>query len=374
MRIVVIGTSPKYLLNMRGELLKLLSTAGHEVIAMAAETSSVVVEELKELDIYLQPYPVQRSGMNPYKDLKTLFALRAQFRLLKPDVVLAYTIKPIIWGGIALRGMPGVKLYALVTGLGFAFQSTGGWRRALTGLVSKLYKIALSRSAGVIFHNPDDRGQFLKRCIVKPELCFVVNGSGVDVMRFSMMPIPSPLPDQGCVFLTIGRLLGEKGLREYVQARQIVKKHYPKAVFQLVGPVDPSNDGIPLREVEGWHEQGWVDYLGETKDVRPYLKNCHVYVQPSYHEGMPRTVLEAMAVGRPILTTDVPGCRETVIPGENGWLVPKANAGALAEQMIWFIENRQAWKNMGARSRQLAEEKFDVRLVNKHMMSIMKLI
>ena len=373
MRIVVIGALPKSLLNFRGELLKMLSTAGHEVIAMAAETSSVVVAELKELDVHFQPYPIQRSGMNPYKDLKTLFALRAQFRLLRPDVVLAYTIKPIIWGGIALRGMPGVKLYALLTGLGFAFQSKGAWRRALTGLVSKLYKIALSRSAGVIFHNPGDRDQFLRRRIVKPDLCSVVNGSGVDVMRFAMAPIPSPLPDQECVFLTIGRLLGEKGLREYVQASQIVKKHYPKAVFQLVGPVDPSSDGIPLREVEGWHEQGWVDYLGEAKDVRPHLKNCHVYVQPSYHEGMPRTVLEAMAVGRPILTTEVPGCRETVLPGENGWLVPKANARALAEQMIWFIKNNQAWKNMGVRSRQLAEEKFDVRLVNKHMMSIMKL-
>jgi glycosyltransferase involved in cell wall biosynthesis len=169
----------------------------------------------------------------------------------------------------------------------------------------------------------------------------------------------------------MGRLLGEKGFREYVSAAELVKKRFPEAIFRLVGSEDPSPDGIPLSEVQEWHNEGWIEYCGSTKDVRPFLNDCSVFVLPSYHEGMPRTVLEAMSVGRPILTTDVPGCRETVISGENGFLVAKANAEALAERMIWFVENQDMWQKMGNKSRQLAEERFDVRMVNNKLISIL---
>lgn len=367
--IIVIGALPESLLNFRGDLIKSLVANGCKITAMAAQTESTVVSRLANIGIGFTPFPVQRNGLNPKADLKTLIALRKTFQTLQPDAVLAYTIKPVIWGGLASRATPSTRFYALITGLGFAFQGDSLKRKVLSQLVTLLYRIALKRADRVIFQNPDNLAEFVSRSIVPAAKCALVNGSGVDVGCYTHSPIPPGKP----IFLTIGRLLGEKGFREYAQAAQIVKAKYPDTLFQLLGPEDPSPDGIPLSEVQHWHQQGWLEYLGSTHDVRPYLQNCHIYVLPSYHEGMPRTVLEAMAMGRPILTTDVPGCRETVISGENGYLVPKANADALAERMIWLIENRDQWERMGKRSREIAEEKYDVHKVNAQLLEIMGL-
>ena len=175
-------------------------------------------------------------------------------------------------------------------------------------------------------------------------------------------------------FLLIARLLGDKGIREYVKAANIIKQHYPKAVFQLVGPEDPSPDGISLNEFINLNKNSSVEYLGETTDVRSFIEGCSIFVLPSYHEGLPRTVLEAMATGRPVLTTDVPGCRETVLNGQNGWLVEKANVEHLVEKMVWFIENPKEWQRMAKRSRAMVEDKFDVHKVNKELMNIMGFI
>jgi glycosyltransferase involved in cell wall biosynthesis len=337
---------------------------------MAADAAPAVRLRLAEIGVRFKPFPVQRNGISPVKDFQTYRSLFKAFNELKPDVVLSYTIKPVVWGGIALKGMPGPRFYALVTGLGFAFQRGGLVRKLLTVLVTWLYRASLSRSSRVIFQNPDNKDVFVSRKIIEKNKCALVNGSGVDLGRFAV----APLPNDGVVFLTIGRLLGEKGFREYAQAARLVKAHYPEAVFRLVGPEDPSPDGIPMEEVREWEAHNLVEYLGATNDVRPFIADCHVFVLPSYHEGMPRTVLEAMAMGRPILTTDVPGCRETVISGENGFLVPKADAIALAEQMTWYIEHQEEWAQMGARSRGLAEERFDVHSVNRDLMNIMGLL
>ncbi len=172
----------------------------------------------------------------------------------------------------------------------------------------------------------------------------------------------------------IARLLGAKGLYEYAAAAKEVKALYPEVMFHIVGPADPSPDAVPLSRVKSWHDSGVVCYHGAADDVRPYLAACHVFVFPSYYpEGVPRSVLEAMAVGRPVLTTDMPGCRETVNAGMNGFLVAKGDAAALAERMRWFIENREQWARMGAASRSLAEQRFDVRKVNADMLKIMGL-
>jgi glycosyltransferase involved in cell wall biosynthesis len=370
MRVAIVGALPKSLLNFRGELLLKLVAAGHEVIALADEAPSDVVSRLKDMGVAFFPFPIQRNSMNPLADLKTYLALRKYFGELKPDVVMAYTIKPIIWGGLALRGRSGILFYALITGLGFAFQNDKGLRGYLTQLVVFLYRIALSQASGIIFQNSDNMEEFVSRKIVPKVKCSIVRGSGVNLSRFAHLPI---IYKEECVFLAIGRLLKEKGFREFVQAAQLVKISFPDVVFQLVGPEDPSPDGIPLSEIQEWHNKGWIEYCGVIDDVRPFLNDCSVFVLPSYHEGMPRTVLEAMSVGRPILTTDVPGCRETVLPGKNGFLVPKGDVEKLAERMIWFIENRDQWEKMGTKSRKLAEENFDVHQVNKELMNIMKL-
>ena len=368
--ILLIGALPRSLINFRGDLLKALVSSGHKVTAMAEDAPPEIVQQLAEMGVAFRPFPVQRNAMNPLGDIKTLLALRKAYSELQPDIVLAYTIKPVIWGGLALRGNRRVRFYALITGLGFAFQEGGLARRLLAALVSGLYKASFARAARVIFQNPDNRDLFIEKRLVPKEKCALVNGSGVDVDGFSV----APLPADGVVFLTIGRLLGEKGFREYVQAARIVKERYPDAVFRLVGPTDPSPDGIPLVEVQSWQKAGCIEYLGETKDVRPHLHVSSIFVLPSYYlEGIPRTILEALAVGRPILTTDNAGCRETIVSGENGFLVPVRDAQALAERMIWFVEHRQEWQRMAERSRQMAEERFDVHKVNADLMAIMEL-
>lgn len=366
---VIIGALPESLLNFRGELIKALISKHHQVIAMAAETGSKIADAVVMLGATFESYPVQRNGLNPAVDMKTLLALRKRFRELKPDVVMAYTIKPIIFGGLACRFLPNTRFYAMVEGLGFAFQGGSFIRNVLRSIVIALYRLALKRAESVIFLNPDNLNDFILHNIIPMNKAKIVNGTGVDLQHYAY----TPLPITETTFLVIGRLLGDKGIREYAQAAQIVKARYPDTIFQLLGPEDPSPDGIPMADVQHWHQQGLLQYLGSTDDVRLYLQNCHVYVLPSYHEGMPRTVLEAMSIGRPILTTDVPGCRETVISGENGYLVPKANAKVLADRMIWFIENRDQWQRMGDRSRELAEEKYDVHKVNAQLMEIMGL-
>ena len=369
-KVVVIGALPESLLNFRGELLKELLMAGHEVIAMADAEEASVVSRLSAMGVSFRAYPVERNGLNPLADLKTFLVLRKLFQELQPDVVLSYTIKPVVWSGMALKGISGTRFYALITGLGFVFHEGHGFMyQAVTRLAKSLYRFSLSRACRIIFQNPDNRDFFISKKIIDRNQSALVSGSGVMLDKFTV----APLPDQGIVFLTIGRLLGGKGFREYAMASRLVRKRYPDAVFRIVGPTDPSPDGISLDEVQQWQNEGTIQYLGETRDVRPFIAACQVYVLPSYHEGMPRTVLEAMAMGRPILTTDVPGCRETVVSGENGYLVPKADAGALAERMMWFIENRNQLERMGRASRSMAEERFDVRKVNAKILRIMGL-
>ncbi|BCB41091.1 glycosyl transferase [Vibrio alginolyticus] len=368
MKIAIIGALPASLFNFRGELLIELSKNYSSVYSLASGADKKEIEVIESLYTTYYDYPVSRNGLNPVLDVITLFSL-CRFNLKKkPNVVLSYTIKPIIWGGLAARFTNVESFYAMITGLGYAFQKGGVAKNLLNVLVKFLYRSALKKSKGVIFQNRDNMQVFIDEGIVPKEKCFLVNGSGVDLSHYSLSPLPST-PH----FLLIARLLGDKGIREYAQAAKLVKQKYPEAVFELVGPEDPSPDGIKLDEVHQWTESGAIKYSGATTDVRPFIENCAIYVLPSYHEGMPRTVLEAMAMGRPILTTDVPGCRETVIDGENGWLVEKANAEQLAEKMIWFIENQDKWQEMGKSSHDMAYEKFDVHKVNAEILKIMGL-
>lgn len=366
MNVIIVGTLPKSLFNFRGQLLLKLVEKSNVVTAMASGASSRDIYSVESLGCNYVDYPVVRSGLNPVKDFITLFRLLSEFRQVKPEVILAYTIKPIIWGGIAARFSSNNSFYALVTGLGFAFQPGGFLKGLLIRLVRLLYKTALKEAKGVIFQNPDNMQVFIDQGIAPKEKCFLVNGSGVDLSHYEKEPL-SNKPH----FLLIARLLGDKGIREYVKAAAVVKHQYPEAEFHLVGPEDPSPDGIQVSEVNQWHESGVVHYHGATTDVRPFIKACNIFVLPSYHEGMPRTVLEAMAMGRPVLTTNVPGCKETVVNGENGWLVEKANVEQLAERMIWFIEHPGHWKIMGDKGHLMANEKFDVHKVNAEILKIM---
>ncbi|CAK2209288.1 galacturonosyltransferase WbtD [Vibrio crassostreae] len=368
MSVIVIGTLPSSLINFRGQLLLKLKKESKLVTAIASGATEQEIESLGKLGCRFVDYPVARSGLSPIKDIITFSHLVRIFKRLKPSLILAYTIKPIIWGGIASRFLPSTSFYALVTGLGYAFQPGGRTKSLLIWVVRNLYKLALENSKAVIFQNPDNMNIFIQQGIVPKNKCYLVNGSGVDLSLFESEPLTAR-PS----FLLIARLLGDKGIREYAKAAEIVKSQYPHALFSLVGPEDPSPDRIDINEIHQLHESGVLTYHGATNDVRPFIKESSVFVLPSYHEGMPRTVLEAMAMGRPILTTNVPGCRETVVNGENGWLVEKANVEQLAERMIWFIENQEQWSVMGNKSHAMANEKFDVHKVNAEILKIMGL-
>lgn len=364
--IVISGNEATSLLNFRGSLICTVLSFGHRVTGMSASASTEQMQQIEKLGAQFHSYPIQRNGLNPLKDIQTLFALRKVFKKLKPDIVLAYTIKPVIWGGIAayLTNVP--KFYALIEGLGYSFQGEA-WCRKLTGMLAALlYRISLQKADKVIFLNQDNKNFFLKKKIIPSEKSALIDGIGLDLNWYALSHLTKGNP----VFLCIARLLGEKGLREYAQAARIVKQRYPDAVFRLLGPPDPSPDRISLDEIHEWQHKGLIEYLGASDDVRPYLAACHVYVLPSYHEGMPRTVIEAMSTGRPVLTTVAPGCKETVVQGENGFLVPVKNARALAERMIWFIEHRDQWERMGQASRRMAEERFDVHKINAQILSI----
>ena len=367
-KVLVVGVVPKSLLNFRGELIGAIKAQKKSVLTVSAPLSETEAQNFKARSLDHCAVSFQRNGLNPWVDLKSCWALYRLYKKEQPEKVLAYTIKPVIWGGIAAR-LAKVPFYALVTGLGFAFQGESFKRRLLTKLVTFLYKVGLSGSRKVIFQNEDNRRLFVERGIVPVEKTEVVNGSGVDISRFGLTILPGF--EKGVQFLCIARLLGEKGLREYAQAAELVKSKYPTAGFVLVGPEDTSPDGISISEVGLWQS---VDYRGSTQDVRPFIEQAHVYVLPSYHEGLPRSTIEAMAMGRAVITTDAVGCKETVENGVNGFKVPVADAQALAEKMIWFIEHPENIELMGLASRKMAEEMFNVHKVNARMLEIMGLV
>ena len=366
-KFLVMASYPDSLLNFREPLLRNLLAEGLEVHIAAPDlpSNSSIRHQLEALGCHVNDVPLKRTGMNPLTDIATVFYLWRIMRRIKPDFSIGYTIKPVIYGNIAawLAGVP--RRFALITGLGYAFQGEGGQRSWLKRIVQGLYRMALGKADKVFFQNPDDEALFQTLDIVKSEhsKTVVVNGSGIDVGRFTVAPLP-----QATQFLLIARLLGDKGVREYVDAASIVRGRYPEVRFWLVGWIDDNPDAIGEDELQRWIKTGDVEFYGRLDDVKPAIFGCSVYVLPSYREGTPRTVLEAMAMGRPVITTDAPGCRETVVDGDNGFLVPVKAVDELAAAMLQFVEHPELVARMGARSRQIAEEKYDVDKVNEHML------
>jgi glycosyltransferase involved in cell wall biosynthesis len=358
--VVIAGYAPS-LVNFRGPMLEAMVKLGHRVIACAPDADPATTSRLEAMGVVFCQVPISRVGMNPLRDLLSLAGLTRVLRQLAPDVVFAYTAKPVIYGTLAARlaGVP--KRFAMITGLGYAFAGQSFFRKVITQIVQFLYRLALAGNHRVFFQNPDDERLFVDRRLVRAEQVQRTNGSGIDLQHFAVAPFPCGHP----VFLLVARLLGDKGIREYAEAARIVRRTHPEARFQLVGWYDEANpNGLPRAEVEAWVREGVIDYLGPSSDVRRVLENAHVYVLPSYREGTPRTVLEAMAMGRPILTTNAPGCRETVVEGVNGYLVPVMDSVKLAESMKNFLTDPDTIHTMGKASRRLAEDKYDVHQVN----------
>lgn len=367
-RVAVFGSLPESLINFRGPMLKAMVAAGHEVHAVSPTCSSELIDALAAIGVRHHAVPLSRTGMNPLRDLSTVIALLPLLRSLRPDHLLAYTIKPVIYGGIAAR-LAGVPFFAMITGLGYTFAGQGGKARLLGQLARILYRLALAGARRVFFQNADNLAVFRRYNLLgSDDQAVLIAGSGIDLARYAEAPLPAA-PH----FLMIARLLRDKGVVEYVEAARQVKARYPQARFRLAGWLDDNPAAISRGELDGWVQEGVVEYLGLLADVRPALQDCAVYVLPSYHEGMPRTVLEAMAMGRPVITTDVSGCRETVQDGENGLLVPAADAAALAAAMLRILAQPERIPVMGQASRRLAESRFDVDKVNRIILQTMEL-
>jgi glycosyltransferase involved in cell wall biosynthesis len=371
--VLVVGNQARSLTNFRGPLLQAMRERGHRVVAAAPRLSEDLdcVEELARIGVVGRDISLSRTGLNAFADLRSIASLLRLMRQEKPEAVLCYTAKPVIFGMIAASLARVPRRYSLVTGLGYAFTVGGGAMRAVVrAVLISLYRIGFRRTTKVFFQNHDDAALFRELGLLPPALpVVVVNGSGIDLRTFR----PAPFSQGPLKFLLIARVLSAKGIREYAAAAARVRKTRSDVEFHLVGGIDSNPDAIPAHEVKRWHETADIVWHGEVSDVRPHLAACHVYVLPSYREGTPRSVLEAMAMGRPIITTDAPGCRETVIEGENGFLVPPRTVEPLVEAMERFVENRDLIVPMGQRSREIAESKFDVDKINAQMLHEMEL-
>lgn len=367
-RVVVVASLASSLVNFRGHLIAEMVKNGHEVIALAPECADTR-RVLNGMGVQFASIPLDRTGLSPLRDLRCLLVILAHMRRIAPTRVLSYTIKPIIYGGIAARLARVPLIGAIVTGLGFSFiRSSNGMGTAVAGWISRrMYSIGLRQAMVVFVQNPDDSRLLVDAGMVQSSRLIWINGSGVDLQRFAAEPMPGKP-----MFLMIARLLADKGVREYAAACRIVREVHPDLRCMLVGPIDTNPTAIQLAEVEGWIEEGIIEYAGEVRDVRPVISSASVYVLPSYREGTPRTVLEAMAMGRAVITTDVPGCRETVVHGENGLLVPHQDAAALARAMLRLAEDPVLVSEMGRKGRQLAEERFDVRRVTATILEAMR--
>lgn len=358
MRILITINSAFNVANFRAGLVKALVADGHEVIALVPKDK--YASRIEALGARVVDLPMDKQGLSILNDFRLIRHFAAEFRRIKPDIVLSFTIKNNIYGAIAARRV-GVPFIPSVTGLGTAFLG----HPLLTAFVTKLYQNAFRPLDHVVFQNGDDRALFIARKIVTPEQCILVPGSGIDLDRFTPAPLPSSGKD--VTFLMIGRVLRDKGVGEYVDAARIVKRRFPDARFQLLGPTDYENrTAFSRATVAEWEREGIIDYLGTCDDVRPIIADADCVVLPSYREGTPRTLLEAAAMARPLIATDVPGCREVVDDGVNGYLCEVRNAESLAEACLRFrAMTVAARQTLGERGRAKIERQFDETLVTR---------
>lgn len=342
--------------NFRRPLVEALQADGHRITVLAPPDEAV--QNLERLGCRMRPLEMSVKGMNPLEDLKLQRRFARIFREERPDAVLSYTIKNNVFGARAAKSV-GVPFLPNVTGLGTAFLSG----KLLQAVTEQLYRRSFAGLPVVFFQNEDDRGLFLDRRLVTADQAQLLPGSGIDLSRFA--PAPMPDPDAPPVFLMIARLLRDKGVVEFVEAARQVKARHPKARFQLLGAVGSENrSAIDRSTLEGWVAEGVVEYLGTTPDVRPAIAAASCVVLPSYREGAPRTLIEAAAMARPVIATDVPGCRAVVDDGVSGFLCAVRSAESLSAAMERFLAlSPDGQRGMGAAGRIKMAREYDQKLV-----------
>lgn len=363
------GYAPS-ILNFRKELLIELSKK-FNVYACAPAFTPEIKAKLEQINVTCLDIQLNTENINPLNNVKYLQALYRQFKKIKPDYVLSYTIKPVIWGSFAAK-LAGIKsISSMITGLGYSFSELDSFKYKLVNkIVSSLYRHALRSNKIVFFQNTDDQSLFIKKKILNKTPSLIINGSGVNLEHFSFSDQFPPK----ITFLMISRLLKDKGVYEFVAAAKQIKAAYQNVEFHLAGWIDGNPSCITQQELDTWEKEGAINFLGRLDDVRDSIKNASVFVLPTYYrEGTPRSILEAMSMGRPIITTDAPGCKETVNHGISGYVVPRKNVTELVSCMKKFIEDQESITRFGKESHAIAMEKYDVHKVNHAIISALNL-
>ena len=376
--IFIIGTTASNLFLFRKDFILSCIQNGHKVFALVSEYDDYWLDKIKNLGAEVITYKLSRSGLNPFNDIKSMLELKAYINLYKPDIVFSFFTKPVIYGSLAAKFAKAPNIIGMIEGLGSPFTEHPHGQSLKMKLVRfiqvSLYRIVFPFLDKIIFLNKDDPIDLIKKNKIfhKKDAIQVLGPIGLDLKDY---PYKAWDSSNQISFIFVARLLAEKGIYEYLEAAKIVKSKYPNAYFKVIGGLDLENPyGLSKQELDDVVSTGIIEYPGFVNNVAEEIQNSAVFVLPSYYrEGVPRSTQEAMAIGRPVITTDVPGCRETVVDGVNGFLIPKWDIRALADKMIYFIEHPEKINEMGKESYKIAQEKFDAEKVNIKLLKIMNI-
>ncbi|PIC83075.1 glycosyltransferase family 4 protein [Sporosarcina sp. P1] len=368
MKVFILGSYGPSLVNFRGDMIKSMVENGHEVIACAPDENDDLENQLLALGAKYVPIVMNRTGMNPIKDIYLFNEIKKKIKNEKPDVFLSYTIKPNIYGTLAAHVSGVENIYGLMTGAGSVIRGNTLKLKIIQKGIVPLYRIAFKKCKALLFLNEDDLELFKNKRIVNKQEVVVIGSSGVNLNVFDKRPLKNK-----DTYLFIARLIKDKGINEFLKAASIAKEKRPSMKFNVLGPFDKNPTAITHEDLNKWIDKGTINYLGETKDVRPFIEDSFVITLPSYHEGQGRVLVEAMAMGRATIATDVSGCRQTVKDGETGFLVPVKNSEVLAEKMIYMYDNPEITLKMAEQGYKRALEKYDVKKINEIILNAMEL-
>ncbi|MDC3208235.1 glycosyltransferase family 4 protein [Pelagibacteraceae bacterium] len=366
-KIVIVGSTASSILKFRYDLINRLIMENYDVSVICNPPLKDEKEQLYNLNIKIYHFNLLNNRIKIFTDIIIFLKVYKYLKDIKPHIVMAYYVKPMIYAGIVTKIL-NINFFPLITGLTYVFYSKQILRLMVKKILIYSYRFSFSHAKKIIFQNKNDLNYFEKLKISKNLRKVIIEGSGVDSSFYAYKKIP-PLPLR---FFLAARLLNEKGIIEYLEAASVLKKKYNQIVFYLAGDHDTSYDSINFKLLQKFILNRTINYLGHKKDIKHILETSHVYVLPSYHEGMPRSVLEAMSVGRPIITTNVPGCRETVVDGVNGFLINPKNVADLITKMEWFINNEDKIEEMGKKSREIATKRFDNEVINTGFIKLFK--
>ena len=365
--ILIVASVSMSLTHFRGDFILELIKNNFRVFTAAPSYNEDIRQKLIELGATPLEFNLQRTGLNPFKDIQSVLQLRKLMKDYNIDLVFPYTVKPVIYSSLAANSCK-VPVVSLITGLGFAFTGLTLKARILQRLNEFLYKLSIRKNKTIIFQNTDDYNLFLERNIIsKNNKVGFVSGSGVNFDKYTFRV--NNKQSDNLSFLFVARLIEEKGIGLYVDAAKVLKKKYPNAEFHVIGIPESSPSAIKIEKLQQLHSENVIVYHGPQDNVPEHLYNSDIFVLPTYYrEGIPRSILEALSVGLPIITTNTPGCKETVKNNSNGFLIPPQNLEALVDAMEFFLINGDKIKEMGINSRKYAEERFDVNIINEDLL------